>query len=263
MHDWPTTPTSRRTTWKDYSEEILADFQKAHQDGKAKEELWRIAYLNGFKKLKDCVTHYTVQSHRVIPHKPQEIAIPKEGRASGYLNDLLAWHFDQDSRIYDFFANDIAPEDRIPLGHLLVDPLLYRFLEQANIDEHGLSSLISNADGFGMRREVKIRIPLLGEVGIKIRMNEVHASFELREGGGRWTSGNLIVDTGPLPETIYSAARGRNLEEVVSHDQLQKCSGIKILSIRRTKNPSVHMIVTDASHGDHMFHVPEKRKVAA
>lgn len=262
MHDWPTTPTSRRATWKSYGEEILADFQKAHQDNKAKEELWRIAYLNGFKKLKDCITHYTVHSHRVIPHKPQTIAIPKTGRASGYLNDLLSWHFDQDSRVYDYFVNEIAPEDRMPMGHLLVDPLFYRFLEQADIDEHSLSSRISNADGFGIKREVKIKIPLLGEVGIKIRMNEVHASFDLRD-GGRWTSGNLIVDTGPLPETIYAACRGRSLGEVVSHDQLQKCADIKIQSINRTKDPSVHMIVTNASHGDHMFRIPEKRKAAA
>lgn len=263
MHNWPTTPTSRRTAWKSYSEEILADFQKAHRDNKAKEDLWRIAYLNGFKKIKDCVTHYTVQSHRVIPHKSQELAIPKVGKASGYLNDLLAWHFDQDSRIYDYMINDIAPEDRMPLGPLLVDPLFYRFLEQANIDEHSLSSLISNADGFGTKREVKIRIPLLGEVGIKIRMNEVHASFDLKDGGGRWTSGNLIVDTGPLPETIYAASRGRDLKEVVAHVEMQKCRDIKIQSINRTKNPSVHMIVTNASHGDHMLHVPEKRKIAA
>jgi hypothetical protein len=222
--------------------------------------------MSGLKEVRDDGKGaYVARIHRIEPHTSHgEITIPKEGRPGGALVDAICWHLDQDVRRYELDHEDADdPWHRLPSGPLLFDPMLRTAMEDAGMDELALCRRLVDADGFGAKRKVTIRLG--GAAGIwpevNIRMNEVHARFALPGGGATWSRGHLTVAMAEIPETVATAACGRPLCELVDHGMIRRSGGLTVTAVTRGKD-GTYTIATDAARPDGMVKAPE-RAIAA
>lgn len=220
----PTTPASRREIWREDAMRLVTEFQD-WKAGRGRESFppWRIGYMHGLSDVVDDQDAFVATTARTKPHGPAErVRIPHVGKPSARLIDLLCWHMDQDvrwSQEWDGPRSDEV-EHRLPLGDFLYDPVTAHLMREAGLDGMGLAYRIADSEDFGRKREVPARLP--GATGAKfsMRMNEVHASFDLPGTEARWSSGCLTLKLPDLPETMLVRARGRTLSDLVLHPAL-------------------------------------------
>lgn len=261
-----TTPRSRRATWQATAVSLVEEFQ-AHGRGEGNDSFppWRIGYMAGLQDVVELPECYTMSMHRVQPHqKRQTVVMQKAGRPSRALVDLLAWHYDQDVRRYELdHVDHLDMWFRLPCGRLLVDPLMRVAMEEAGMDETSLAYLIRDAEGFGTKAKVEIRMPGIGTAEITVRHNEIHARFELPgTTGAMWSNGHLTLDIDAMPETLAAASRGRPLNTLVSHPMIDRAQGIAIAAVTRNAQGR-YIIATDSARGDGMVATPESRPAIA
>lgn len=265
----PTTPESRRATWRDDAVRLVEDMQRwARGEGSDSFPPWRIGYMSGLSEVKRQPDgSFTARTHRREPNKPYgEIVIPDKGRPGAALLDIICWHLDQDVRRYELDPED--PDDtwhRLPSGPLLVDPMFRTAMDDAGMDEMALCRRMVDADGFGTKREISTSMGPKATVSwpiLNIRMNEVHAKFDLPGiEGATWSRGHLRIRLDDLPHTVAIAARGRALAEVVDHDMIRRSGNIMVTAITHRAD-GTYTIATDAARAEGMTAATGKPRAA-
>lgn len=260
----PTTPRTRRAAWKGDALAIIEEFQ-AHARGEGRESFppWRIGYMAGLSNVREAGSEYfLMRMHRRAPHHMEdEVVIPKQGRPSQALIDLLCWHIDQDVRRHELdHVDHLDLWHRLPSGPLLIDPLLHVVMEEAGMDEDSLCCRIRDADGFGTKKSVNVRIGATA-VELTIRYNEVHARFEIPRSNAAWNRGHLVFKADDLPLTVMAAAKGRRLDEFVEHEIFRSAREMHIASIVHTDGKCT--IRTNSAHAEGMMPMPQRKRIAA
>ena len=263
----PTTPTSRRTMWKTDAIELVERFQ-AHARGEGSESFppWRIGYMAGLAEVEEKPDRFEATIHRTCPSiVRQRASIPKAGKPSAALIDLLCWHMDQDVRRYDREDDDRdGMWHRLPEGPLLIDPLLRVLLEDAGTTAEQLMWRLADEEGFGVRRKVATslgRNSSIGRMEIVMRMNEMHARFDLPGTDVTWSRGCLMVDLAHLPETTLVAARGRPLRDLVRHDVVDRATDVLITGTSQN-NDGTRTLTTQAARAEGMVAGPQRKPAA-